>query len=313
MSFHYENHQQDTSTLNEFTDEEIREQLAYLGFKNISQEKFNQFKNDLEKLITQEVSINSTANYSDIYQNKANISDNIHLSPRRAYSTSPIRNSNANKKVTFPDDSHLLVNDDEGDIDGDSDQSFASIITTSSIINNDNKVIRRKIVRKSAGYKANEVPVQSSSRVTSQEFDLHTFEEEDLNENENEDSEYDDAQDEQLVKLNDCYPPVHYPIKSFIRSQSSLSMGSDSSRTGFYKANPVNKFHEYNKLWNKQKMPGEKKHNDLRWSIREQMLAKDVIVKRQHKAYEPNSYTIPTDKKRQQLRWAVRNALANQF
>jgi hydrolethalus syndrome protein 1 len=93
-----------------------------------------------------------------------------------------------------------------------------------------------------------------------------------------------------------------------------LSLAStDSSRAGFYKSNPVNKFHEYKKLWDKQKMPGEKNHNDLRWAIREQMLSKDVIVKRQHKAYEPNGYAIPTDKKRQQLRWAVRNALANQF
>jgi len=47
MNFHYENIQlnNNTSNLNEFTDEEIREQLEYLGFKNISQEKFNQFKN----------------------------------------------------------------------------------------------------------------------------------------------------------------------------------------------------------------------------------------------------------------------------
>jgi hydrolethalus syndrome protein 1 len=60
-------------------------------------------------------------------------------------------------------------------------------------------------------------------------------------------------------------------------------------------------------------VPGEKKHSDLRWSIREQMLVKDVIVKRQPKSYEQNEYIIPTDKKRQQLRWAVRSALANQF
>jgi hypothetical protein len=47
MNFHYENIQlnNNTSNLNEFTDEEIREQLEYLGFKNISQDKFNQFKN----------------------------------------------------------------------------------------------------------------------------------------------------------------------------------------------------------------------------------------------------------------------------
>jgi hydrolethalus syndrome protein 1 len=86
-----------------------------------------------------------------------------------------------------------------------------------------------------------------------------------------------------------------------------------SARSSANRTNPVQRFHEYSKLWNKQKMPGEKKHNDLRWSIREQMLTKDVIVKREPKIYVPNSYIIPTEKKRQQLRWAVRNALANQF
>lgn len=35
---------QNTSNLNEFTDAEIREQLEYLGFKNVSKDKFDQFK-----------------------------------------------------------------------------------------------------------------------------------------------------------------------------------------------------------------------------------------------------------------------------
>ena len=33
------------SNSNQFTDQEIREQLNCLGFKNIPQDKFNQFKN----------------------------------------------------------------------------------------------------------------------------------------------------------------------------------------------------------------------------------------------------------------------------
>lgn len=80
-----------------------------------------------------------------------------------------------------------------------------------------------------------------------------------------------------------------------------------------FKSNPVNKYHEYKKLWTKQKGPGEKSHADLRWSIREQMLEKHVVVKKQPKVFVPNSYLIPTDKKRQNLRWAVRSALANPF
>lgn len=33
-----------STTIHDFTDEEIKEQLRYLGFKNISQDKFIQFK-----------------------------------------------------------------------------------------------------------------------------------------------------------------------------------------------------------------------------------------------------------------------------
>lgn len=63
-----------------------------------------------------------------------------------------------------------------------------------------------------------------------------------------------------------------------IRSASSLSTKfQDPSR--IRKSNAVNKYHEYAKIWSKQKAPGEKSHKDLRWSIREQMLEKEVIVK----------------------------------
>ena len=72
---------------------------------------------------------------------------------RRAVSTSPPRSFNnndklsRNKKVSFPDDSHLVNDDyeDNEEDEQDSDQSFASIVTTSSIV--DNKIFKRKIVR----------------------------------------------------------------------------------------------------------------------------------------------------------------------
>ncbi len=66
-----------------------------------------------------------------------------------------------------------------------------------------------------------------------------------------------------------------------IRSSSSLSLrpGSATSRSGYAKSNPVQRYQQYRKIWNKQRAPGEKNHNGLRWSIRAQMLEKHVIVK----------------------------------
>jgi hypothetical protein len=71
-------------------------------------------------------------------------------------------------------------------------------------------------------------------------------------------------------------------INLVIRSQSTLSLRSTDSYRSSIKANPVKKYQDYQKMWNRHKMPGEKKHSDLRWSIREQMLEKHVIVKVNH-------------------------------
>lgn len=155
MNYQYE--QATSSQLNEFTDDEIREQLELLGFKNVSKDKFNQFKNDLEKLIAQEVSINnSNTSYSEYYQAKMTTSiaedrtSPVHvLNHRHQHSHQEYPNDKfyKNKKVTFPDDSHLIDGryDENKEEAYDSDQSFASIVTTSSVV--DNKVLKRKVIR----------------------------------------------------------------------------------------------------------------------------------------------------------------------
>lgn len=43
------------------------------------------------------------------------------------------------------------------------------------------------------------------------------------------------------------------------------------------KTDPVNRFQQYQQEWSKSKVPEEKKHKNLRWAVREQMLYKDVI------------------------------------
>ncbi len=108
-------------------------------------------KKDLEKLISQEISIDTTAN-SELFHvaTKSNKNDQAMQRSRRAYSTSPTRSFNQEtderltKRVSFPDQSKL---DDVGnDSSDDSDQSFTSVITTTSSIV-DNKVLKRKVVR----------------------------------------------------------------------------------------------------------------------------------------------------------------------
>ena len=43
------------------------------------------------------------------------------------------------------------------------------------------------------------------------------------------------------------------------------------------KTDPVNRFLQYQQEWSKSKVPEEKKHKNLRWAVREQMLYKDIV------------------------------------
>ena len=155
------------TNINDFTDDEIREQLHYLGFKNISQEKFLQFKKDLEKLISKDITLNSDDTSANNNVNYIiNNQSNLILKTRQANKSPQLFVSNksnatsGNKRVTFPNDSQIVKSfvdefhaDEENkrgiaeQNDNDElDQSFASITTTTSSIV-DNKVIKRKVVR----------------------------------------------------------------------------------------------------------------------------------------------------------------------
>lgn len=46
------------------------------------------------------------------------------------------------------------------------------------------------------------------------------------------------------------------------------------------KSDPVARYQQFRQSWTHQRAPGEKKHNQLRWNIREQMLAQDQVVKK---------------------------------
>ena len=121
----------------------INSKLVCQNKKNIStlRQKLSIFL-DLEKLITHEVSIN-TSN-SDFYQPTA-IKKPANTKAESLISHSELLSKQSNesdrlsknKRVTFPDNLS-----EESD---DSDQSFTSIVTTSSIV--DNKVLKRKVIR----------------------------------------------------------------------------------------------------------------------------------------------------------------------
>ena len=46
------------------------------------------------------------------------------------------------------------------------------------------------------------------------------------------------------------------------------------------KSDPVSRYQQYQEQWRQQKAPGEKKHKNLRWGVREHMLHKDEVVEK---------------------------------
>lgn len=276
----------------DFTDDEIREQLELLGFKNVSQSKFNSFKEDLRKLIENERS----SEESQIFNQRLNRIQREKL-------------NNFGQELSDDDDygqeSSVASNNRDYDYsNGSSNYKF----------------IKRKVARK-----ISTSPTQSSNNfIGSRSYS-------NINHSENESDSLEiniDAFDKNLkIKNSDTLDlrytdkveafkdtldhPIDHPLKSFIRplsSQSSLKF-EDPSR--IRKSNPVRLYHDYNKIWKKQKAPGEKSHKDLRWSIREKMLEKHVIVKKQPIIHQENSYQVPSEKKRQDLIWVIRNSMAN--
>uniref|UniRef100_A0A1A8G1J0 Hydrolethalus syndrome 1 n=3 Tax=Nothobranchius korthausae TaxID=1143690 RepID=A0A1A8G1J0_9TELE len=82
------------------------------------------------------------------------------------------------------------------------------------------------------------------------------------------------------------------------------------SQQNIKKTDPVTKYHQYKKIWGTFNLPGETDRNALHMEIKEK-LAYQPPPPKPRRVLEPNSYVVPTEKKRLALRWEIRNYLAN--
>ncbi|XP_050405145.1 centriolar and ciliogenesis-associated protein HYLS1 [Patella vulgata] len=76
------------------------------------------------------------------------------------------------------------------------------------------------------------------------------------------------------------------------------------------KSDPVAKYQQFKQVWQSFRAPGERDHKNLRWNIRERMLAQEVPDKKSHRVFVQNKYVVPTEKQRKTLRWQVRMDMA---
>ena len=57
-------------------------------------------------------------------------------------------------------------------------------------------------------------------------------------------------------------------------------MSKEPHKQNLVKSDPVARYQQYSANWNKQKAPGERAHNSLRWNVREHMLYHDQVVQK---------------------------------
>ncbi|KAH3858981.1 centriolar and ciliogenesis-associated protein HYLS1-like [Dreissena polymorpha] len=316
----------------EFTDDEIREELAKLGYHNVPTSRLAEFKKDLGKLIAHERSKQSSQNTSlsshklqdsSLFNDHSIQGANPHArvpleerpsdrqvrdlaADRRQYaewksgkenmvrSTSPTEVHHIPRKP----DSHFSLYKEETDL------SQLSLPDDVSEADSERKMMKRKILRKEK---------DGSKRIDESmtESDLGSLQ--DINERLRELGIVDrvDFFNKKRPQSATNQPPYRLSPDDQRPASVILRRPEHPHTKNIKKSDPVARYQHFRQSWDVQKAPGEKNHKNLRWNVREQMLAQDVVYeKKPQKVYVPNKYTIPSDKKRQGLRWQIRMDMA---
>ncbi|CAF3012857.1 unnamed protein product [Rotaria sp. Silwood2] len=289
---------------NTFSLEEIRRELARLGYDGLSKQTLLKFQHDLEDLAQNEKNQDSHEVKRSVARQQSNVDFTIHQ---------PI-----------PSDDEYNRNEPNDDTSESLDETNTPTMSSFHYRPKNNeddnrsetssqRVIKRKVLRHYNGKATvcdesrSETGSVLDSRDTSYLNDLHYQHKrgrrriESASEIDNQSTYSDDTRSISSI----------HPVKSFIRPSTATTASLRRSRS-FSNNNidSVQLYSYYRQQWASQRAPGEKSHQSLRWAIRDQLLQKDVPVKRKSTP-RVNNYIVPTAKKRSALRWNIRYSLAN--
>ncbi|CAG5134863.1 unnamed protein product [Candidula unifasciata] len=311
----------------DFTDGEIREELARLGYKDVPEDKLVEFKKDLMRLIHSEKSKNNSLDSSierpksaaNTYSPDApregsefvagNFSNHGNQWLRNQYkedwhyqgeeSLQTKKESGSHHAVSR---SNVSVVADEKDCRFDR-HSQCSDICSDSETDGGTKFVKRKISRKGT----NGQRVVDESFSTSDSIDHSGL--------------YDVYEKVKRLAMRDCEcgktrptsadtePP--YRIKGINRNPSVLMARKDPPHTrNLNKTKPFQRHQMYLKAWKMQPPIGEDFRHNVCREVHSKLLKKDE-VKPSHKMFVPNTYVVPSEKPRYDLRWAVRKCNQN--
>lgn len=291
----------------EFTDDEIRDELSKLGYRSIPSERLQEFKKDLRVLIQHERSkLSRDTSLSSHIQTDA--SDSFLGPPhRRLEEDSPpgyISREKENRPFRYDHGEPIFkkpLPPQPSQVRGDFALYDSHLDSTKDDFSGSecgSRMVKRKVLRKKT----------DGSRVIDESF------------TESESGSVLDINERlRLLGINTDRPstapasePPYRLSPDDPRPASVILRPSEHPHTrNVRKSDPVARYQQFRQSWTHQRAPGEKKHNQLRWNIREQMLAQDQVVeKKSQRVFVPNKYIVPTDKQRKSLRWQIRMDLA---
>ncbi|XP_067353778.1 centriolar and ciliogenesis-associated protein HYLS1 [Channa argus] len=332
----------------DFSEEEIQEQLAILGYKNIPKHRLREFKQDLDELIRHGewktlASPTSTSQHSPPAYTKEKVSQcSIKVSGEGFFLHAPKADRNRQVLTTCPSRDYSWQ---QGDCDSYADHSVASRLqlppdapsrlhvelgsedtinppltdgNTSSPDTQERRFIKRKVLRKHKGQSlvCDESVYSEDSDASCLEdrladLQISTSTQHDFETESEDQTSQSDTQSSDGISLSafESYIRVMTQRDIDFRPKSKSFIRPVMSQQTIRKTDPVAKYFQYKQLWETFKLPGEDRRA-LRWKIREQ-LAFQPPPPKPRRVYTPNTYVVPTEKKRSALRWEIRNDLAN--
>ncbi|CAF3201307.1 unnamed protein product [Rotaria socialis] len=286
---------------NTFSLEEIRRELGRLGYEGLSKQTLLKFQNDLDELAQKE----KRQDLFEVKKSGSRLQSNVDFTIHQP----------------SPSDNEYNRNDDDNEsLDETNTPTISSFHYRPKLNEDDNqsdtssqKVIKRKVLRHYNGRPTvcDESRSETGSVLDSRDSSYLN----DLNYKQKRGRRRIESAsdiDNQSTFSEDTRSTLSiHPVKSFIRPSTASTASLRRSRSfSSSHVDSVQLYSYYRQQWASQRAPGEKSHQSLRWAVRDQLLQKDVPVKRKSMP-RVNNYVVPTSKKRSALRWNIRYSLAN--
>ena len=297
----------------EFSAGEVHAKLVELGYGDITKDELLAFRRDLNALIKCEIS-GYSSNESSVaeHETERDVDSGVMMKPGiirqkcnesgkiSQYTVDKVKEE---KDLNHGDMMHLTkyssnrIHDSFGSNSSSLNVSHSSDQSTSQITN-------RKVMRRYNGIRR--VFDETQCLNDSEASDITCLEEM-LQQLPLKENCHDNGEQRSSLQLSES-DSTKSSLRGYLPSYIYPSFGTNKLGR-CQRFDPVLRYHQLKKEWKQRTVPGERKHQNTMWHIREQMLKREVY-KRSRRDMKKNDYQVPTEKKRQSLRWEVRCALA---